>query len=545
MFSRLRPIHLAFFAIFWQGLGAWAAWQGNPFARLPVEDAAMYWDWANDIADGHLVGETPFLSAPLYPYFLGFLRTLGFGLPGILAAQSLLHGATVFLIADAARRHFNLKCGLLSGLFYLFCSEPTFYAARLLNPSVQLFTIALVLWLAEQQRRRSLAASLGLSCLANPAMLLTIPFFAWWSAPQVKSRLRFAAIALLVISPATLHNYVATSRTTSGAEFISISAQAGVTYFHGNAEGATGIYHAIPGVSASRLQQNADAFSMASKATGEASWSATSNYFFAQGLTFLMDKPVDALLLHGRKLAWLMTSVHYGDVYQPTLESRNDDFGSPLAELRTPIRTANAIWLALPAIFLLWRKRRDRDAHQAKGILLLFLMPVLVVLIFWYGPRYRMPILPIAVFLIPWGLQRLTEHNRYWLWLALFVSVFLPSLNPADSPNDFRGQFQHSLGASYRVLADGAVVGTPTENTTPLQEPQILLALAEKNLRQAIFRGYDTATTHFDLAQTLMKLERWPEAIDELRATLGLDPQHALAARNLQAIQEWLQQNPQ
>ena len=551
MLSRLRPLHLALFAIFWQGLSAWAAWQHNPFARLPVEDAAMYWDWANRIADGEWVGETPFLSAPLYPYFLGLLRAVGLGLPGILAAQTLLHGATVFFIADAGRRHFNLKLGMAGGLLYLLCSEPTFYAARLLNPSVQLFTVALLLWLIERQKQKQIAAGLGLSSLANPAMLLTVPFFAWWSSKENKARVQFAAIALLVISPAALHNFIATSRSTSGAEFIPISAQAGVTYFHGNAPGAVGIYNAIPGVSASRLQQNADAFAMASEAAftnpelGKPGWGFTSSYFFQQGLSFLASDPFQGLLLHGRKLAWLMTSVNYGDVYQPALEASDDGFGSMLATLRAPIRTAMVIWLALPAVFLLWRRRRDPDAPQARPFLMLFLMPALVVLIFWYAPRYRMPILPIAAFLVPWGMQKLAEQNRGWLWAALFVAALIPGVNSADSTAPFKAQYEHSVGATYRVLADGAIDGTPTENTTRLKNREELLLLAEKNLRQAIFHGYDNATSHFDLAQTLMKRELWHEAVDELKATLGLDPQHPLAARNLKAIQEWLQQNPQ
>ena len=43
------------------------AWNKNPLTTLPIEDADVYWRWANDIASGRFVGSGPFFSAPLYP----------------------------------------------------------------------------------------------------------------------------------------------------------------------------------------------------------------------------------------------------------------------------------------------------------------------------------------------------------------------------------------------------------------------------------------------------------------------------------------------
>ncbi len=60
-----------------QALFRWLEWGADPLARVPLDDAGVYWDWAGAIAGGRLVGDEPFLSAPLYPYFLGLLRALG------------------------------------------------------------------------------------------------------------------------------------------------------------------------------------------------------------------------------------------------------------------------------------------------------------------------------------------------------------------------------------------------------------------------------------------------------------------------------------
>ena len=49
----------------------------NPYLRLPVLDAAHFWEWSGRIAGGEVVGEAPFFSAPLYPYLVGMLRALG------------------------------------------------------------------------------------------------------------------------------------------------------------------------------------------------------------------------------------------------------------------------------------------------------------------------------------------------------------------------------------------------------------------------------------------------------------------------------------
>jgi len=79
----------------------------DPFARTPINDARVYWDWAGEIASGRLVGTTPFLSAPLYPYLLGILRALGGGLAAACVVQAALHVATVGLLYRVAERRFG------------------------------------------------------------------------------------------------------------------------------------------------------------------------------------------------------------------------------------------------------------------------------------------------------------------------------------------------------------------------------------------------------------------------------------------------------
>ena len=75
----------------------------NPLAELPWMDSLEYWNIAGHCASGAWAQPTPFLSAPLYPYFLGILRLVGVGLIGIPVVQLLMHLLTAVVTGEAAR----------------------------------------------------------------------------------------------------------------------------------------------------------------------------------------------------------------------------------------------------------------------------------------------------------------------------------------------------------------------------------------------------------------------------------------------------------
>lgn len=497
------------------------AWQNNPFARLPIEDAEVYWTWAGRIADGHWVGETPFLSAPLYPYLLGFLRSLGLDLPGVYAFQAILHAGTLLMIGLLGRLRFGAKTGLSAAAVYLLLADPSFAPGRILNGTLQLFTLTAFLYGTVRFvcRQKSgpppprhapllLGFLFGLATLANPTLLLALPFLAWWMPRSTTAPWLIAA--LLTLAPATLHNYAACG------EFIPISAQAGVTFFHGNASGAQGVYHAIEGVSTGRLQQNADAFRMAADATGQPGWGNTSSYFFQKGLQNLTQDPVGALELISKKLKWFFFGQNYGDVYLPKLEIKE-------ALTRYPIPQIPLIFL-LPLAFLGLFHLLRQDRRKALPEILFFLLPLLVVIVFWYSPRYRLPMAPLTALFAAWAASRAPIRRNLLPGITLgAMAAFLPPALGFDSPSLYQGQFQHSLGATYRVN----------------QQP----GKALPHLQEAIQRGYTPASAYYNLAQTHMALEDWENAAISLQKTVGRDPKHQEAWENLGILMAW-QQKP-
>jgi tetratricopeptide (TPR) repeat protein len=433
----------------------------NPVAISPTVDALTYWEWAGRIAGGQLSDRLPFFSAPLYPYLLGLLRACGGGLPTVYTVQILLDLVTAVLLAWIARLRFGPLVGVLAAAIFLLMLEPASFALRVLSATLQLSLVCLV-WLAllSVQRQPSLlrsilaGAALGLLALAYAPALLGLPIVAlwrWanagWSLVGLGRAAAGIAAGLVVIAPATIHNYWAC------AELIPISAQAGVTFAQGNAPGAQGVYTPIPGVSIRRDAQHYDTFRIYRQVTGQTpTWRAVNRFFFERGFEHWRSDLSRAARLFARKAYWFVTGQHYGDICQPTMEIA-EGFTTRLRLL--PLRTAWLIPAALVAL-VAWLRRFNRYLPE----LMLFGIPLLVVLVFWYSPRYRFPAVPVIVVGTSWLLGQALRWRQQPGWTVTFVAavavgVGLGFVNRAvgfDPLEPYRAMFYNTLGtAAARV----------------------------------------------------------------------------------------------
>jgi tetratricopeptide (TPR) repeat protein len=510
----------------------------DPFAATPINDAAVYWQWAGDIARGKLVGATPFLSAPLYPYFVGLVRGLGGGLTAVYALQVAMHVATALLVHRIAARRFSPRTAIVAAALYFLLADPAYHTARILNCTLQALVVA-ALWermlaLADRPRAGTAAVVgllLGANVLANPTMLVAVPIVAawsWWIAPAGAARGRIAigrthraliaigevprariativlATSVATIAPATLHNWLACH------ELIPVSAQAGVTFYHGNAPGADGTYHAIPGISGDRLRQNVDARELVKDST-DGSWKATSAAFFHKGLAFWRADPAAFARLVARKVYWFLSGQGYGDIYIPRLEIE-DGIASRL--LLAPVPVA---WWMLPALCLL--AFALRDARRTLPEILLFALPLATVAVFWYSPRYRFPAVPIACVLGAHALceivsSRASRGRRIALGAALALGIAAGFVNRAtgfDRGENYRGQYELSLG---NVL---------------VAQDRLDEALA--HYQRALEHGQRDAGAA--LADVLRRLGRGEEAIERLRDAARAQPGNAYVHKSL------------
>ena len=504
----------------------------NPQAECPISDAGVYWEMAGRMAEGQWLDRTPFLSAPLYPYFLGVIRTLGGGLLAVYGIQLLMHIGTGVLIADAARRRWTSAAGLLAAGCFFLLDEPAVGVTRVLADTSQLLLAAL-LWrqwsllaLNTVRRWRDVlltGAWIGLFALTYPAALLLLPAYGLWLIAYDRARpaalVRAAAgvgIAAVVVAPATLHNLL------GHGEFIVISAHGGITLLQGNNPDATGNLAAVPGVSLSRAQMHADAARVYQRVHGRTgSWREIDAFFRDQALNWWRVRPGDALRLVGRKLYYFLNVRNYSDVMSATTERE-----AGVAE-RTRLAPLPTPWIFGFVLIGLCAAMRRPLRHAPE--LLLTLLPLLVVLLFFYTPRYRLPLLPTACgltggvvaywasFVVGWRARRrrLVRGLAVLGLGAVFVMPLPMELYHRrlgfDAPERIRGHFLEELSRAEAIVGDRR-----------LSEKDDVAA--EKRYSRALAWWAGNAAAQSGLATLELRAGRSAEAVARLQEAVRLRP---------------------
>lgn len=515
-------------------------WADNPFSRSLFVDSEHYWAWAGEIASGQLVGETPFFSAPLYPYLLGLLRAMGVGLLGVYILQLVLHLWTAALVRRIGAQLSSPAAGWGAAVLWLLLADPGYYTGRVLACSLQAFLVALLTERSIAVIARpsgggtcALGVVTGLTVLSWPPAVVMIPVVAlavaWnggFDRGALKRGLQGAGVACLVISPATLHNFFV------GGEWITVTAHGGITFYHGNNRIADGTFSPL-GVSNDKRTHDQDALRQTRAARGpDAGWRDVSEHFRSKGMEWWRENPTAATALALRKAAWYLSGRVYGDMYLASLE-REESFASRLKLAFVPVA-----WCTLPALLMalvLARKPRENLV-----LLALVGLALAIATVFWYSPRYRMPVTPLIAVLAAAAAARFTfarmpERVAYGgvLLLGLFTGHLMRAAG-LDDPETYRGRYELRVGDLRREAGEEELARKRYLAARDAGAPEAMLRLAELSAAQdpagaleelaAIARANPgQAQAQKAHAVALAEAGRLPEASAAFEAALALE----------------------
>ncbi len=408
----------------------------NPLFEQPIMDAGIHDLWARGLLAGTWPGPDPFFRAPLYPYFLGGLYwVFDASRFWIQLVHIVISALGAGLAALSAARLWSIRTGYLAGLLLAALWTSIYFSGELLIVTLPITLNLLWLWLLlrdgdDRVPRRLLAVGLviGLSAIARPNILIVVPVVIWYAwrvlKPNVLGWLAlFAALALPVI-PVTVSNAV------RGGDTVLIASQGGVNFFIGNNSESDGRTAIVPGTRPTWQGGFEDAVALAEQSEGrDLKPSEVDRHYLRRGLSFLADKPGEAVALYWNKLSMLIGAG----------ERSNNKFiyawreWSPLMKL--PLLVG---WPLLLFLSVLGWSRRD-GGPGSRGLLLGVCAAYCIsILLFFVNARFRLPVAAFMVVPAGAGLDALVTAIRSRRWSLGYGGILLALVLLAFSLSDFR-----------------------------------------------------------------------------------------------------------
>jgi Flp pilus assembly protein TadD len=478
-----------------------------------IGDAREYDAWARRIAGGEWLGSEVFYQSPLYPYFLaGVYLVFGDQITTVRVLQCLGGAVACVLVAEAGRRFFDGRAGLIAGLLIAVYGPAVFFDGLIQKSSLDLLFIAAVLcalgWFTHRPGWTWLVGAgvaTGLLCVNRENARVLIPVIAGWlllpgaipGSPALRRRCSWAAIfvaaAAITVFPLGLRNYLV------GGEFFVSTSQAGPNFFIGNHAGASGLYESLLPERGNAKYEREDAQRLAEQASARTlSPGEVSSYWFWRTVADIRDAPGRWLGLVGRKLLLVVSAGEVADA---------ESF-SAYAEQSHVLRSV--AWINFGVLFPLavlgaWLERaRWRQLTLLYGCVLALAGSVALFFVF---ARYRYPMVPVLALFAAVPVSRLATMRsggvaRQWLpGVVLAAGAAIVSRLPLNLGGD-----ETYLNLGRQLIADGR----------PDEAIRFLHLANEKNPEYAI--------PAFTLAVAYDRVGNKAAALDHFRRAASLDP---------------------
>jgi tetratricopeptide (TPR) repeat protein len=518
--------------------------------KVLILDAQYYDDMAQHIAAGHVMQKEAFFMGPLYPYFLAFVYSIfGRNLMLLRTIQVVGGSVTVVLTYLIGKKLFRPSVALLGAVLLVLYGASTFYEGQLLMEWLGTLLDILLLFVLYRDFGKNHVLKfilagflLGLSSLARASILIFAPVVLIWMMHVARERRRFgsAAIfiisALVTISPATIHNYLASK------DAVLITWNGGMNFYIGNSEETTGAFVPIKGVDP-LSDMNTEQY--VERMVGrDMKPSEVSRYWLMRAWMFIKEKPGNEL-----KLLFWKAALFFNGFEIPQIESYS------LSKSKYGILRVLFVnfWMlcSLGLAGMIFSAREWRRYFLLHWFIISYSVSIIA---FFVTTRYRVQIAPaislFAAFTLADVLPRsFVTLRRAVLTLATFgILLFLtwPGLFGFDMDyirwreHIHQGRRWNKLGETDKALAEinKAIALRPDD-----AESYIHRAIIYKDsgkLHQAI-EDYSRSlrispvmpSVHYDLAQVLRKAGMYPAAADEYLKAIAQDSFMVEAYNNL------------
>lgn len=430
--------------------------------KYPVLDADVYLTWANNILQGDILSRKTgvFVLSPLYAYFMAFVQFIfGKNIEIIVLIQFILGLVNCILVYSIAKKMFNNKIALIAALFSALYSYSIYIEGMLLTAGLifSLNLLAVYLLLKGYESKTMVFYSLsglavGLSSMLRPNVLLFAVFISVWfiMIKDLKKYLIFLLGIFIALSPLLIRNYIV------NREFSPASASAGMNFYLGNNEHATGIYSPLDFDQADPVKQGENYRKKASEISKqELSHSEASRYWFKEGLTSIINKPL--------KWAGLMIkkTILCFHEYEIPMNYNYYFYKSRFPALYfTSIFSSVLIFpLGMLGFVLFFLRKSDQTGrNKSAGVIIIYFVSYIAALIlFFVSSEYRYPIVFVLIIMSAYAVYELFERIRQKRFaelttavVVLLISVFISRFPVGLNSEKYQfGQEYTKLGAAY------------------------------------------------------------------------------------------------
>jgi tetratricopeptide (TPR) repeat protein len=491
----------------------------------------------------------PYFRAPFYTHALALVyATFGHAPGAARVAQAVLGAVTAVLLGWIAWHLGGRRAALLAAFLAALYGPLIFFTGELLSVTLEIALAAASLLFtirAAERSHRVRDAALGglflsLGAIARPTVLpFALAALAWlaWKGVGRRAVVVYAALALSMPLLVTLRN------ATEGGDPVFIASQGGINFAIGNHPSADGTTAYVPGVGSGLASTHEAPARVASKEAGrDLEPSEVSAFWFAKGLRFWRERPLEALVLYARKVALVWNR-------RELPNTLDQEFFGPLHSwlFRLPILPGFAL-VAPIALAAAWTERR-----RASLLPWFLVVTTLVTAAFFVCDRFRLPLVVALIPLAALALDRVWERTpsegsiakaararplAVLLLAAAFVLVWVPfstfqatetGMSRYRLARAYEKDGNHQAAAESYVEADRAGLDTPEflnaygvfrmQNGDPIGAESLFL--------RAMDRQRANGPTHANLAEVYMRMERWEQAAVQYENAAGLLPEQA------------------